>query len=402
MSQSIDFYKNLPTHNRFIDIANPQYFQPAPEDWMVVVTDVVGSTKAIEAGRHKEVNIAGILSIVALMNNYQDIEYPFAFGGDGATFLLPTSSMSQIKDVLAETRHMCQETFGLNLRVGFVSAKEVYAAGHTLQVGRFQSSPYYAQAVLIGSGFDYAEALIKTEPTNAPYLLPSEYQAPQKANYTGLVCPFQNIQNSKEETISLIIKLTSMDTAQQREILNQILQHFDTIFGDKLNYHPLANEIHPKMALSSQTYNMVSIHAQQKGGIKFYLFWLMHKFLHFIIHLSVKLTPKSFVRDADFRKFDGSLKMIMACSTADRLKLERFLAELHQQGLLFYGLHVSDKAIVTCLTEFSTMKGVHFVDGADGGYAFAARSLKKQIAVQHLVNGISPKKITQMGDDNPA
>jgi len=381
MSHFMDFYKNLPTHARFTDIANPQYFQPAPDDWMVVVTDVVGSTKAIEAGRHKEVNLAGMLSIVALMNNYQDIEYPFAFGGDGATFLLPTSAMSQIKDVLAEARQMSQETFGLNLRVGFVSVKEVYAAGHTLQVGKLKVSARYVQAVLMGAGFDYAESLIKTEPTNTPYLLPADYEATQKASYTGLICPFQSIQSSKEETISLIIKLTAMDTVQQREILNKILQFMNDTFGDQLNYHPLANEIQPTMANQKQTQQIVAINAQQKGGIKFYLFWAVHKIVTFMTYLFVKLAPQNeFGRDADFRKFDGSLKMIMACSTDNRLKLEAFLEDLYQQKLLFYGIHVSNKAMVTCLGDFRTFKGVHFIDGADGGYAFAARSLKKQLA----------------------
>jgi hypothetical protein len=76
--------------------------------------------------------------------------------------------------------------------------------------------------------------------------------------------------------------------------------------------------------------------------------------------------------------------MIIACSTDQRQRLQAFLEQMHRAGKIFYGLQISDQVIVTCLTQFENMKGksIHFVDGADGGYAFAARALKQQIALK--------------------
>jgi hypothetical protein len=383
MKPSIDFYKNLPALNHFSDIAHVEHFQRVPDDWVVAMTDVVNSTAAIAAGKHKEVNIAGILGIVAQGNLYKDLEFPFAFGGDGAVFLFPETLLPQIRDILANTRQTCHDLFGLNLRVAFVAARDIYAAGHELSMAKLQVSPRYMQAVLMGSGFDHAERLMKTDGLSAAYLLPSDYRPDNSISYAGLFCPFQNIQSSKEETISLIIKLAAGDTAQQQKTLNAILHQMQTLLGSEQSYHPLADDVITRLATSAQIHQAATIHAQRRGGLTFRGIWLLHQSFRLITLAVNKLGPKNnLVHDADVRKFDGSLKMVIACSQAQRRALQAALDSLRESGEIFYGLHISNKAIVTCLMEFSTMKGVHFVDGADGGYAFAARDLKQQIAAR--------------------
>ena len=57
----------------------------------------------------------------------------------------------------------------------------------------------------------------------------------------------------------------------------------------------------------------------------------------------------------------------------------RALAAMHETGDLFYGVHVSDRALTTCLMHEGTVREVHFVDAADGGYALAAKQLKRQL-----------------------
>ena len=64
--------------------------QAAPADWVVYITDVVGSTAAIEAGRYKDVNTAGSLPTIALANLIGSMHFPFVFGGDGMTTVLPS------------------------------------------------------------------------------------------------------------------------------------------------------------------------------------------------------------------------------------------------------------------------------------------------------------------------
>lgn len=61
----------------------PTRLSPMPPDWYIIITDVAGSTKAIEAGRYKDVNILGACSIISILNIAGDLDIPFIFGGDG-------------------------------------------------------------------------------------------------------------------------------------------------------------------------------------------------------------------------------------------------------------------------------------------------------------------------------
>jgi hypothetical protein len=84
--------------------------------------------------------------------------------------------------------------------------------------------------------------------------------------------------------------------------------------------------------------------------------------------------------NSDVRKFDGSLKLI-ASATADGLdQLEKTLSREEEKGIIVYGIHRSDRAHMTCMVHTESAGEVHFVDGADGGYALAAKMLKEKIA----------------------
>jgi hypothetical protein len=89
------------------------------------------------------------------------------------------------------------------------------------------------------------------------------------------------------------------------------------------------------------------------------------------------------VATSDFRKYDDTLRMVIAGTAAQRADLTSYLEEEYRAGRLAYGVHVTDRALVTCVVFERMGRQVHFVDGADGGYAMAARKLKKRLrAVQ--------------------
>ena len=56
-----------------------------------------------------------------------------------------------------------------------------------------------------------------------------------------------------------------------------------------------------------------------------------------------------------------------------------YLEKKFQEGRLVYGFHVSDRALMTCLVFDRDGRQVHFVDGADGGYALAAKKMKERM-----------------------
>jgi hypothetical protein len=44
-------------------------------------------------------------------------------------------------------------------------------------------------------------------------------------------------------------------------------------------------------------------------------------------------------------------------------------------------MHVADAALMTCLVfDLAESRHLHFIDGGDGGFAMAARELKRQLA----------------------
>ena len=49
------FYADLPFVGEFVEITNPVHYQPIPDDWFVVLSDVTHSTAAIAEGKYKEV-----------------------------------------------------------------------------------------------------------------------------------------------------------------------------------------------------------------------------------------------------------------------------------------------------------------------------------------------------------
>jgi hypothetical protein len=86
---SLRFYTDLEGFHDFQEALLDTRYHPVPEDWWIVITDVIGSTKAIEEGRYKEVNTIGASTLAALRNVMPDILFPFVFGGDGASAIIP-------------------------------------------------------------------------------------------------------------------------------------------------------------------------------------------------------------------------------------------------------------------------------------------------------------------------
>ena len=64
-------------------------------------------------------------------------------------------------------------------------------------------------------------------------------------------------------------------------------------------------------------------------------------------------------------------------SVAQRQNLKQYLEQQYRNGILVYGIHVSDRALMTCVISDYSLNHVHFVDGSDGGYAMAATALKR-------------------------
>ena len=82
------------------------------------------------------------------------------------------------------------------------------------------------------------------------------------------------------------------------------------------------------------------------------------------------------VQNTDFRKFDDMLRMVLDVSAEQRAQI---LELLESTPAVVFGHHSAAAALMTCVIRQHDQDHFHFVDGADGGYAMAAKKLKAQL-----------------------
>jgi hypothetical protein len=87
---------------------------------------------------------------------------------------------------------------------------------------------------------------------------------------------------------------------------------------------------------------------------------------------------KTLARNSDVRKFSDIYRQILAGNEAQRFALEEWLQQQFKRRQLLYGLHVTDRAHMTCLVFDYSGRHLHFIDGADGGLFLAAKAFKER------------------------
>src|SRR5207248_1710743 len=131
---SESFYGSIPVFRGFTSLMEPKLYSPLPEDWSIGVADIVDSTKAIAQARYKAVNMAGAAVIAAVTNALDGREFPFVFGGDGASFAISPADTERARDALAATAAWVQDDLDLSMRVALVPVAAVRAQGLELRV----------------------------------------------------------------------------------------------------------------------------------------------------------------------------------------------------------------------------------------------------------------------------
>jgi len=382
------FYSDLKALDSFLAISNPKNFVDIPNNWYIILTDVKGSTKAIEAGRYKDVNLVAASSVAALINLTDQFTIPFVYGGDGTTCLIPDNLLDQAKIALFHTQQVSKKEFGLDIRVAFIPVKDLTEEGYDLKIAKLKISEHYNQAVLEGNGIDRAEFLLKDESITKYDLMPKN-QADSMADYTGLECRWQDIPSPKQETIALIIKVLKLENKNENQIFTEVLKCIEKTYGKDSDYHPI-DEQSLRLTLEISKLNLEN-KLQTFGQIWFSRIknlswiWMVNLYGKYQeIFQKKQETMMNFKKyqisiTSDYKKYDGSLKMVISGTKAQRLQLIDELERLHQKKCIVYGIHVTNRALITCLVSPKIHQEVHFIDAADGGYALAAKGMKAQL-----------------------
>jgi hypothetical protein len=387
MPTTLNFYRDLPAMLTFGEATGAHFHVDVPPDWWVVVADVEGSTRAIEVGEYKKVNTVGVACIAAVLNVDRQVELPFVFGGDGATFAIPDALREQVICALRGAQQLSRESFGLGLRVGLVQVRDLLDFG--VRVGKVRLSRNAVQTALSGRGWEEAERRVKT-PNAAGVLRVVEHEGEIAANFEGFSCRWQGVPSFSDHKLSLLIAATRPDPASHIATYQRVLARIQSIYGEVESYHPLRSAalqmaFKPRLLRHEWRVQTADLPMLQRGvyAVKM-LFQGVAGHLMFAFHIDTKMVKWSRYRDelvenSDFRKFDGMLRMVIDGSDAQAAALAQYLAQEHADGQLVYGIHKSREALVTCLVQSYKDNHIHFVDGSDGGYALAARQLKQQL-----------------------
>jgi len=382
--ENADFYANLPEIVRFQDILEIDRYRNVPDDWLVVATDIRGSTEAIAGGKYRSVNMAGACAIAAICNDFPDIDIPFVFGGDGVTLALPNVGRDHIMGLLKFCSDATASVFNLELAAGCRTMAELRADGKEIKIGKFRLSENVQQAVFWGGGVDYIEELIKQPDNNLHNYKPVE------ADFNGLECRWNEIPSDRGEVLSIIIKSVVIDDQELSSLYKECLLAIERIYGVANEYAPVKEK---NMSLSHKPFLLngeVRIRSYPSGFSKKMAYYAKLYYMQLAgwYLMKKKIQTKNtnwgeykpdFVKNADFRKFSDGLKLVVSGNEKQRLQLRAFLQKKYENGSLAFGLHSSPAAMTTCFVTDYQGQHIHFIDGTNGGYASASVELKQQL-----------------------
>jgi Protein of unknown function (DUF3095) len=375
------FYGRIPVFRGFSRLMEPNLYVPLPDDWTIGVADIVESTKAIAAQRYKAVNMAGAAVIAAVTNALEGREFPFVFGGDGASFAVAPGDLTLARDALAATAAWVREDLELSMRVALVPVAAVRAQGHDVRVARFGPSANLSYAMFSGGGLGWAEAAMK----RGEFAVAAA-PAGTQPDLSGLSCRFEEIRSTRGVILSvLVLPAKGADQAAFRKAIEDIIALVERSpeagrpvpsSGPPLRWPPQGVEYEARAARGGSL-------AKRRAVVLAVTLWA-----YFVMRFGIKVgnfVPRNYVQqvveNSDFRKYDDGLKMILDCTEDLEAELAQHLKAAASAGILRYGLHRQDAAMMTCFTP-SVMRSdhVHFIDGARGGYATAATALKASAA----------------------
>ena len=371
------FYGGIRVFRGFTRLMDPALYSPLPDDWAVGVADIVESTKAIAARRYKAVNMAGAAVIAAVTNALEGREFPFAFGGDGASFAVSADDLERAREALAATASWVRQDLDLVMRVALVPVSAIRKQGLDVRVARFGPSANLSYAMFSGGGLGWAEAAMKRGEF-AVAIAPEGTQP----DLSGLSCRFEEIPATRGLILSiLVLPASGADPLAFRRVVEDIIGMVERspdagrpvpANGPPLRWPPTGVEYEARAARGGSL-------AKRRAIVLAFTLWA-----YVVMRLGIKVgnfVPRNYVRqvveNSDFRKYDDGLRMILDCTEELRDALAERLASAAANGLVRYGLHGQDAAMMTCFVP-SVMRAdhVHFIDGARGGYAAAATALK--------------------------
>lgn len=377
-AETATFTRSLPVGAEFRTVLDDGLYSPAPEDWLIAVSDVVGSRKAIAAGRYKAVNMAGVALISALMNALDTHDLPYIFGGDGAAVIISPADRDIVADTMAKTAAWVRDELGLELRAALVPVSVVRGEGHDVLVQATRVSDAIRNYAFRGGGLSRAEALMKS----GKYAV-APAPAGSKPDLTGLSCRWSPIKPEKGKIVSIIIEPGESIGGKFPEIAQKLLDLVGMqrpgggspmpASGPTGTWPPEGLDMEARASRGQR-----SLWAQKAALYLWTLIsWIIITGGINVGSFNAKRYREFTSLNTDYRKFQDGLRVTVSLGDSELTRLNEFLESERVAKNLRYGLCVQDSAILTCyVPSVMSETHFHFLDGAGGGYAQAAENMK--------------------------
>lgn len=377
-AETAEFTRSLPVGGEFRTVLDDDLYRPAPDDWLIAVSDVVGSRKAIAAGQYKAVNMAGVAVISALMNALDTQTLPYIFGGDGASIICSPGDRDIVVETMARTVTWVKEDLGLTLRAALVPVSAVRAEGYDVLVQATRVSEAVNNYAFRGGGLSRAEALMKAGDYAIPPAPPGS-----RPDLTGLSCRWSPIKPDHGKIVSIILEPGEGGADRFPELAQKLLD----LAGMRLprggspmpaagptgKWPPEGLEMEARATRGERSL------AARRAGLYLWTFisWFIMTFNVRIGTFRARHYKEFTSLNTDYRKFQDGLRITVSLGDGELGKLTEFLEDGRKAKNLRYGLCVQDSAILTCYVPSVTSDShFHFLDGAGGGYAQAAENMK--------------------------
>ena len=386
--EDLKFYKKLKlSKESLIDLLdNEEDFKNVPESWYVIVVDIQNSTNAVKEGNHHQVNLTATGAIISVLNTIRkfqgNIEIPYFFGGDGATFIVQFSLLDKIVQVLDNYRIHIKRKTNLVLRVGQIHVKELVEKNVQLKIAKHQLTEKLSIPIVLGNGLKVAEHIIKSSFKEKNTTSFDE----SLLNLEGMECRWDEISPDKSQAKVVCLLLDATVEATQSDIYKQVLSQMEKDFGSFENRQPIKNtklrlDANPKKVLEEMKISLVS-----NNWMYFLKSWLKTNFGK--IYLNLTSSGKQYLKQIGQLSHTFMLDgMINTVFTAEQSKIDNFIAfldNLEADNKLIYGIHVTHASVMSCYVLDRRTTHSHFVDGTEGGYTSAAKmfKIKKKAAIK--------------------
>ena len=391
------FYEQLASFTDFSGFTDFSSYSKIPDDWIVLISDVIGSTVAIKEGRYKDVNMVGAASITCILNACDDVAVPFVFGGDGSTIVVPPALFDKTANALIALQAKSKDIFKLNLRIGAVSISDLRQKGVDVKVRKYELSKGNFLAMFAGGGLELADDLLKDPKKPNPYHLQPDPKIGEP-DLDGLSCRWEPLSAANGIMLTMMVKAYGKSQTEETDQLSHIMGKIESIVGRVTGTAAPAKKQTMKYRWPPRSLiQEANIMGRKSTPNKSYLRKLGRVAFTSLVQLWCERFGKKagnydganysneIRTNTDFRKFDGILRMVLDVTPDQASKIETYLQNEHDKQNLAFGIHTADKALMTCLVfSLNQSEHVHFIDGSNGGFALAAIGFKNQI--KHLEN----------------